>query len=135
MTILVANPWQGTRKAPAMSEVCCKRCGAVDHVKNGIVRGFQRYLCLSCGCNFTPPRDEGAGLASLRHGQRQLWLHGFLVAVMAPHAKGSSTKSASKARRSPPMIGRAITASSLMTNSSPQRPDRSHRTGQQQHPP
>ena len=30
---------------------------------------------------------------------------GFLVAVMTPHAKGSSTKSASKARRSSPMIG------------------------------
>ena len=27
-----------------MGEVCCKRCGARDHVKNGIVRGFQRYL-------------------------------------------------------------------------------------------
>jgi len=44
---------------------------------------------------------------------------GFLVAVMTPHAKSSSTKSASKASRSSPMIGRAITASSLMTNSSP----------------
>src|ERR1700722_4831222 len=44
---------------------------------------------------------------------------GFLVAVMTPHAKSSSTKSVSKARRSSPMIGRAITASSLMTNSSP----------------
>src|ERR1700684_1875331 len=55
---------------------------------------------------------------------------GFLVAVMTPHAKGSSTKSASKARRSSPMIGRAITASSLMTNSSPAktRPSPSNRT-------
>ena len=44
---------------------------------------------------------------------------GFLVAAMTPHAKSSSTKSASKARRSSPMIGRAITASSLTTNFSP----------------
>ena len=44
---------------------------------------------------------------------------GFLVAVMTPHAKSSSTKSASKTRRSSPMIGRAITASSLTTNFSP----------------
>src|SRR6202050_1275704 len=42
-----------------MSEVCCKRCGAADHVKNGIVRGFQRYLCLSCGCNFTMTAPRG----------------------------------------------------------------------------
>src|SRR5271156_5953771 len=65
-----------------MSEGCCKRCGAADHVKNAIVRGLQRYHCLSFGCNFTmtPPQwqaagDEGAGLASLRHGQRELLLH------------------------------------------------------------
>src|ERR1700685_1780313 len=174
-----------------MSEVCCKRCGAADHVKNGNVRGFQRYLCLSCGCNFTmtPPRGNPparTGLALLPHPSvtasfgsiaRSLgvsdvavlnWVRdearklpepstkaevvvvtldemwhfvkkrlrncgfgepmtlllgepspGILVAVMTPHAKGSSTKSASKARRSSPMIGRAITASSLTTNFSP----------------
>ncbi len=174
-----------------MSEVCCKRCGATDHVKNGIVRGFQRYLCLSCGCNFTmtPPRGRPPAMKALalllyamgnvsfgsiarilgvsdvavlnwvRDEARKLpepstkaevvvvtldemWHFvkkrlrncgfgepmtlllgepspGFLVAVMTPHAKGSSTKSASKARRSSPMIGRAITASSLTTNFSP----------------
>ena len=50
-----------------MSEVCCKRCGASDHVKNGIVRGFQRYLCLSCGCNFTmtPPRGKPPAMKAL----------------------------------------------------------------------
>jgi transposase-like protein len=50
-----------------MSEVCCKRCGATDHVKNGIVRGFQRYLCLSCGCNFTmtPPRGRPPAMKAL----------------------------------------------------------------------
>src|SRR5271155_4863230 len=50
-----------------MSEVCCKRCGATDHVKNGIVRGFQRYLCLSCDCNFTmtPPRGKPPAMKAL----------------------------------------------------------------------
>ena len=50
-----------------MSEVCCKRCGATDHVKNGNVRGFQRYLCLSCGCNFTmtPPRGNPPAMKAL----------------------------------------------------------------------
>ena len=42
-----------------MSEVRCKRCGAADHMKNGIVRGFQRYLCRSCGCNFTMTAPRG----------------------------------------------------------------------------
>ena len=157
-----------------MSEVCCKRCGATDHVKNGIVRGFQRYLCLSCGCNFTmtPPRGKPPAMKALalllyamgnvsfgsiarilgvsdvavlnwvRDEARKLpepstkaevvvvtldemWHFvkkrlrncgfgepmtlllgepspGFLVAVMTPHAKSSSPKSASKARRSSP---------------------------------
>ncbi len=50
-----------------MSEVCCKRCGASDHVKNGIVRGLQRYRCLSCGCNFTmtPPRGKPPAMKTL----------------------------------------------------------------------
>ena len=36
----------------------CKRCGAEEHVKNGLRRGKQRYLCKACGLNFTdtPPR-------------------------------------------------------------------------------
>jgi transposase len=36
----------------------CKRCGAEEHVKNGLMRGKQRYRCKSCGLNFTdtPPR-------------------------------------------------------------------------------
>ena len=36
----------------------CKRCGSEEHVKNGLMRGQQRYLCKACGLNFTdtPPR-------------------------------------------------------------------------------
>jgi hypothetical protein len=30
------------------SWICCKRCGVAAHVKNRIVRGFQRYHCISC---------------------------------------------------------------------------------------
>src|SRR5271168_872082 len=48
-------------------------------------------------------------------------LPGFLVAVMTPHAKNSSTKSASKARPSSPMTGKAITVSSPRANSSPEK--------------
>jgi transposase len=36
----------------------CKGCGGEEHVKNGFMRGKQRYRCKACGPNFTgtPPR-------------------------------------------------------------------------------
>ena len=36
----------------------CERCGAEEHVKNGFMKGLQRYRCKACGLNFTdtPPR-------------------------------------------------------------------------------
>src|SRR5688500_15781048 len=36
----------------------CKGCGSEEHVKNGLMRGKQRYRCRACGLNFTdtPPR-------------------------------------------------------------------------------
>jgi transposase-like protein len=37
--------------------MCCKKCGGSLVVKNGIVRGKQRYLCKSCKYNFV----EGDG--------------------------------------------------------------------------
>src|SRR3954452_8045352 len=42
----------------------CKRCGGEEHVKNGLMRGHQRYLCKSCGLNFTdtPPRGKPLAL-------------------------------------------------------------------------
>src|SRR6202162_6593731 len=187
----MASPWEGTEKRPAVDEICCKRCGCSDYMKNGTVRDLQRYRCRACGCNFTmtPPRGKPPAMKALavllyamggisfgsiarilgvsdvaalnwvRDEARKLpepstkaevvvvtldemWHFvkkrlrncgfgepmtlllgkpspGFLVAVMTPHAKSSSTKSASKASRSSPMIGRAITASSLRTTSPP----------------
>src|SRR3954464_7337421 len=42
----------------------CKRCGSEEHVKNGPMRGQQRYLCNGCGFNFTdtPPRGKPLAL-------------------------------------------------------------------------
>ena len=36
----------------------CKGCGGEEHVKNGFMKGLQRYRCKVCGLNFTdtPPR-------------------------------------------------------------------------------
>ena len=41
----------------------CKRCGGEEHVKNGLMRGHQRYLCKSCGLTFTDTPARGKPLA------------------------------------------------------------------------
>jgi transposase len=45
-------------------ELRCKRCGSGEHVKNGGMRGKQRYRCRACGLNFTdtPPRGKPLAL-------------------------------------------------------------------------
>ena len=50
-----------------MAEIICKGCGASDYVKNGYVRGLQRYRCKECGCNFTAtaPRGKPAAMKAL----------------------------------------------------------------------
>ena len=41
----------------------CKRCGGEEHVKNGLMRGKQRYRCKACGLNFTDTPPRGMPLA------------------------------------------------------------------------
>lgn len=41
----------------------CKRCGSEKHVKNGLMRGKQRYRCKACGLNFTDSLPRGLPLA------------------------------------------------------------------------
>jgi transposase len=41
----------------------CKRCGSEEHVKNGLMRSKQRYLCKACGLNFTDTPARGKPLA------------------------------------------------------------------------
>ena len=50
-----------------MTTIHCKACGSAWYVKNGIVRGHQRYQCKSCGSNFTvtPPRGKPAAMKAL----------------------------------------------------------------------
>ena len=37
----------------------CKKCSSSRYVKNGNVRGMQRYKCKECGCNFTNTKLRG----------------------------------------------------------------------------
>ena len=50
-----------------MSGIICKHCQATAHVKNGIVRGLQRYRCEACGRNFTmtPPKGKPPQMKAL----------------------------------------------------------------------
>ena len=41
----------------------CKRCGSERKVKNGLMRGRQRYLCKKCGLTFTDTPARGKPLA------------------------------------------------------------------------
>src|ERR671910_3542701 len=41
----------------------CKRCGSGGHVRNGLMRGKQRYRCKACGLNFTDTPPRGMPLA------------------------------------------------------------------------
>ena len=41
----------------------CKRCGSTEQVKNGFMRGKQRYRCKACGLNFTDTPARGRPLA------------------------------------------------------------------------
>ena len=43
-----------------MYKIICKKCGNENSVKNGVVRGKQRYRCNDCGLNFV----EGDGRSS-----------------------------------------------------------------------
>ena len=48
-------------------ELRCKRCGSGEYVRNGLMRGKQRYRCKACGLNFTatPPRGKPFALKLL----------------------------------------------------------------------
>ena len=50
-----------------MSVICCKSCKKSDYVKNGFVRGLQRYKCKFCNCNSTNTlqRSKPQGLKAL----------------------------------------------------------------------
>ena len=41
------------------TKIICKKCGSIDSVKCGRVKGEQRYKCKDCGCQFVPARQKG----------------------------------------------------------------------------
>src|SRR6185312_16277612 len=72
----------------------CKRCGSEEHVKNGLMRTKQRYLCKACGLNFTDTPPRGKPLA-LKVAAVLLYVSGLsmnrtakLLGVSTPHQPG-----------------------------------------------
>ena len=55
----------------------CPKCIASEKIKNGIIRGLQRYKCKSCGFNFSVERHSNEYPKSTRRKALQLYLEGL----------------------------------------------------------
>ena len=48
----------------------CPECGCKEKVKNGFMKGFQRYKCKDCGCSYTKSKKRGYTSAQKREAIR-----------------------------------------------------------------
>ena len=92
----------------------CKRCGSEEHVKNGLMRGHQRYLCKSCGLNFTDTPPRGKPLA-LKVAAALLYVSGLsmnrtakLLGVSTPTIQAWLEQVAAAYAQKPEPEGRAV---------------------------
>jgi transposase len=95
-------------------ELCCKRCGSEEHVKNGLMRGQQRYLCKACGLNFTNTPTRGKPLA-LKAAAVLLYISGLsmnrtakLLGVSTPTIQAWLEQFAQAYAQKPKPEGRAV---------------------------
>src|SRR3954465_4517479 len=92
----------------------CKRCGAEGHVKNGFMRGKQRYRCKACGLNFTDTPPRGMPLR-IKVEAVLLYLSGLamnrtakLLGVSTPSVQAWIERFAEVYARKPEPEGRAV---------------------------
>ena len=95
-------------------ELCCKRCGGEEHVKNGRMRGKQRYLCKGCGLNVTDTPARGKPLA-LKAAAVLLYVSGLsmnriakLLGVSTPTIQAWLEQFAAAYAQKPEPEGRAV---------------------------
>ncbi len=95
-------------------EVCCKRCGSAKYVKNGLMRGKQRYLCKDCGLAFTDTPARGKPLA-LKAAAVLLYVSGLsmnrtakLLGVSTPTIQAWLEQFAAAYAQKPEPEGRAV---------------------------
>ena len=55
----------------------CPKCKSKNKIKNGFVKGIQRYKCKSCGYNFTVEKKSNAYPLSVKKKALQLYLEGL----------------------------------------------------------
>jgi IS1 family transposase/transposase-like protein len=92
----------------------CKRCGSEEHVKNGLMRTKQRYLCKGCGLNFTDTPPRGKPLA-LKAAAVLLYVSGLsmnrtakLLGVSTPTVQAWLEQFAAAYAQKPEPEGRAV---------------------------
>jgi transposase len=92
----------------------CKRCGGGEHVRNGRMRGQQRYRCKACGLNFTDTPPRGKPLA-LKVTAVLLYVSGLsmnrtakLVGVSTPTVQAWIEQFAKAYAQKPTPQGRAV---------------------------
>src|SRR4051812_6457963 len=92
----------------------CKRRGSEQHVKNGLMRGQQRYLCKDCGLNFTDTPARGKPLA-LKAAAVLLYVSGLsmnrtaqLLGVSTPTVQAWLEQFAQAYAQTPEPEGRAV---------------------------
>src|SRR3982751_4480047 len=95
-------------------ELRCKRCGSGEHVKNGLMRNQQRYLCKGCGLNFTNTPAPGKPLA-LKAAAVLLYVSGLsmnrtaqLLGVSTPTVQAWLEPFAAAYAQKPEPEGRAV---------------------------
>src|ERR671929_275086 len=92
----------------------CKRCGSEEQVKNGLMRGKQRFLCKGCGLNFTDTPTRGKPLA-MKAAAVLLYVSGLsmnrtakLLGVSTPTVQAWLEQFAAAYAQKPEPEGRAV---------------------------
>ena len=55
----------------------CPKCGSVEHCKDGIVKGRQRFLCKACRHRYTVVRRSGTADSTVKRHALELYLEGL----------------------------------------------------------
>ena len=55
----------------------CSKCNSTKRVKNGILKGVQRYRCKDCGYNYTVEKRSGEYSKATKRKALQLYLEGL----------------------------------------------------------
>ena len=92
----------------------CKGCGSEGHLKNGVMRGKQRYRCRACGLNFTDTPPRGMPLA-VKAAAVLLYVSGLsmnrtakLLGVSTPTVQARLERFAKDHAKKPEPEGRAL---------------------------